>query len=122
MSDNPPNKSAAAESDYINAETARLRKEPGSKPAHWQGDSIALAAKVAQPLFRLKQWTWRREPTPPSLLDLEAVYSSLVWDLQKRYGFDGDGQTHYAGTGRLLVIMQGNGDCLLTVQTGKVRA
>ena len=78
-------------------------------------DKITQAAKTVQPLFRLKQWTWRDDPAPPTLLDLEATFSSLRYELERKYG-DGDGSTHYAGTGRLVVVMSPSGDFTYNVQ------
>lgn len=82
-------------------------------------DAIAKAAETAQPLFRLNQWTWRDETKPPTLLDIAATYSSLMWSLRREYGWRGDGVTHFASTGRLVVIMSPRGDILYSVATGR---
>jgi hypothetical protein len=72
-------------------------------------DAIDQAASLALPLFRLYQWTWRDETTPPTLIDLRATFSSLAWELRRDFGFQGDGRTHFAAAGRLLVVMEANG-------------
>lgn len=81
-------------------------------------DKIAQAAATARTLFLQNEWTWRGEPTPPSELDIAATFSSLRWEIERKFG-DERGTTRYAATGRLLVIRSGNGSYTYTVQVGR---
>ena len=65
------------------------------------GLAIDRAAATARPLFLLNEWTWRGEGIPTES-DLGAQFSSLAWELERKYsGQDG---THFATSGRLLVV------------------
>lgn len=72
-------------------------------------DAIDKAAEAAAPIFAANGWKWRSDPNPPTRLDIAATFSSLAWNLRDNYGFQGDGHTHFAAAGRLLVTMEANG-------------
>jgi len=81
-------------------------------------DAIRVAAETVRPLFLLNEWTWRNEGVP-SLLDIEATFSRLAWTLRDEHGWNGDGERHYAATGRLLVVQHPNGDLEYGLHVGR---
>jgi hypothetical protein len=81
-------------------------------------DEIDRATWNAKILFEVNGWTWRAEKEPPDRLSIAATFSSLKWELIRDFGSQGDGETHFARTGRLRVDMDESGRISYAVEVG----